>query len=565
MTWLTRTFAILLMLAAVSGPHSAHGQILGTKHNLSASGPGPIKAYGENEICIFCHTPHSSTASTPLWNRVLPTLVYTPYSSSTLEASTGQPTSSSKLCLSCHDGTIGLGMVLSRSTPISVTSELSGRAKLTTDLSDDHPVSFVYDAALAAADAQLVDPGLLPKSVRLDPDGQMQCTSCHDPHSDRYGKFLVMDNIFSALCTTCHDKTGWVGSLHATSPATWDGSGIDPWPYTSWTTVAENACLSCHTSHMAGSPEWLLTQVLEEDTCLACHDGSTATQNIDTEIRKPYRHPVDSYSGVHEPNEDPLLMPRHVECQDCHNPHAVRSTTASAPNASGALDEVPGISSAGGTVDPAAYQYEVCFRCHADSVGVPAPNIQRAILEPNIRLKFDLSNPSYHPVEGPGQNSSVPSLISPLTTSSVIYCTDCHANDSGPGAGGGGPAGPHGSNWQYLLEREYRTADNTSESYQAYSLCYKCHSRNSILGDQSFKEHDKHIRGEKAPCSICHDPHGISITQGTTINNTHLINFDTSIVQADPTTGRLEFQDDGTRKGRCYLRCHGKSHSPKTY
>ncbi|RMF23324.1 MAG: hypothetical protein D6760_05560, partial [Deltaproteobacteria bacterium] len=84
-------------------------------------------------------------------------------------------------------------------------------------------------------------------------------------------------------------------------------------------------------------------------------------------------------------------------------------------------------------------------------------------------------------------------------------------------------------------------------------------------GNQSFKEHKKHIQGEKAPCSICHDPHGISITQGTTVNNTHLINFDTSIVQADPKTGRLEFQDDGTRKGRCYLRCHGQSHSPKTY
>ena len=32
--------------------------IVTTKHNLSASGPGTVKATIESEVCIFCHTPH---------------------------------------------------------------------------------------------------------------------------------------------------------------------------------------------------------------------------------------------------------------------------------------------------------------------------------------------------------------------------------------------------------------------------------------------------------------------------------------------------------------------------
>jgi len=93
----------------------------------------------------------------------------------------------------------------------------------------------------------------------------------------------------------------------------------------------------------------------------------------------------------------------------------------------------------------------------------------------------------------------------------------------------------------------------------------KCHSRNSILNDDSFSEHKKHIKGEDTPCNACHDPHGISSLQGNSTNNTHLINFDISIIQPDQNTGRLEFIDDGAFAGSCYLNCHGKKHDPKRY
>ncbi|NIA12671.1 MAG: hypothetical protein GWP08_01230 [Nitrospiraceae bacterium] len=543
----------------------AFADISATKHNLSVTGPGTVKISSASEICIFCHTPHNTQPSTPLWNRSLSTLVYTPYASSTMQASPGQPTHASKLCLSCHDGTIGIGHVSRQGDNAPFGPTLTGRPNLTTDLSDDHPISFLYNNALATEDRELVSPATLTNKVCLDAYGQMQCTTCHEAHGSSNPNFLVVDNQYSALCITCHRKQGWSGAAHATSQAAWNGGGADPWPYADGATVAINGCENCHTSHAAGLPERLLVYPEEQDNCLSCHNGNVAGKNIDSEIRKTYAHAVASFSGIHDPAETTGTMPRHVECSDCHNPHAATNANANAPLVSGALERVEGVSLGGADTTTARYQYEVCFRCHADGANVPAPAIRRQIHQPNLRLKFQMDNPSAHPVAGPGQNPDVPSLIYPWTENSQIYCTDCHASDSGPNAGGAGAAGPHGSVWPFLLEREYRTADYTAESYQSYALCYKCHDRASILSDASFKRHRRHIVDLDTPCSVCHDPHGISATQGNAQNNTHLINFDTTIVSGDMHTGTPRFEDLGTNRGRCFLSCHGRRHSPKGY
>ena len=47
----------------------AYGGVASTPHNLSVSGPGPIKSPTETRICVFCHTPHNARPDTPLWNR----------------------------------------------------------------------------------------------------------------------------------------------------------------------------------------------------------------------------------------------------------------------------------------------------------------------------------------------------------------------------------------------------------------------------------------------------------------------------------------------------------------
>ncbi len=66
------------------------------------------------------------------------------------------------------------------------------------------------------------------------------------------------------------------------------------------------------------------------------------------------------------------------------------------------------------------------------------------------------------------------------------------------------------------------------------------------------KVHKVHIIDEQTPCNACHDPHGISSSQGNTTNNTHLINFDLSIVQ-QTMSGNLRFEDQGSFAGRCYF------------
>ncbi|MDX2414716.1 MAG: cytochrome c3 family protein, partial [Bacteroidales bacterium] len=533
--------------------------VVNSVHNLSASGPGSIRALSEQEVCVFCHTPHSARPNSPLWNKNDPGVFYNLYTSSSNQSVPNQPTGSSLLCLSCHDGTIALGSVLNRATDIDFSGGTTmmppGSSVLSTDLSDDHPVSFAFNSALAANDGQLIDPALITAPVSFE-NGKLECTSCHDPHRNIYSNFLLVSNQFSELCYKCHDRNYWPSSSHNTSSSVWNGSGNDPWFHSDYNTVAENACENCHNPHSAEGKQGLLNYLAEESNCLVCHNSNVANTNIETQLSKPYLHNVYGYNLSHLPTEDPLVTTMHVECIDCHNPHAANNTAASAPAIPGSLYGSKGVNLMGGELLQAVYEYEVCFRCHADSPGKPGSSSTRLIEQNNTRLEFDPANPSYHPVAAPGQNSDSPSLIAPYSESSLIYCSDCHSSD-----GAGSPAGPHGSNWPHILKLRYETTDYTEESVEAYALCYSCHSRSSILNDESFGYHYLHIVERDSPCNACHDPHGISVSQGTTTNNTHLINFNTSIVSAGGG-GAIRFVDTGTHSGYCMLRCHTRGHGP---
>lgn len=269
--------ALMLVMLAAHGA-SAQSQIASTVHNLTASGPkkrGDTRGTGS---CVFCHTPHNARPTRALWNRELPPVTYKLYQSSTMQAQVTQPNGSSKLCLSCHDGITALSSVrVVGSGSISQMAPIRGRASLGVDLSDDHPVSFIYNAALALKKGDLVDPAALPRTVPLDNEKRMQCTSCHDPHDDRGGKFLRMDDRFGGGCTTCHRDHNWRSSSHATSMMTWRaGKAEMPWPKDGYSTMAENACLSCHRVHAAPHPQRLLAQSMELKNCTICHNGLLA-------------------------------------------------------------------------------------------------------------------------------------------------------------------------------------------------------------------------------------------------------------------------------------------------
>ncbi len=561
------TYGMLLLFTFLQT--DIYGGIEDTKHNLSVSGPGPLKSATEDRICIFCHAPDRTRArSNYLWNRRVSRAFYIPYQSSTLYAQVGQPTGASKLCLSCHDGTIALGELLSERGKIDFEGGIrfipEGSSRIGTDLSDDHPISFVYNSVLASSNRELADPVSLPRAVKLDNESQLQCTTCHDPHNNTYGNFLVMSNNYSDLCTLCHLKGGWTSSSHSTSNALWNGSGFDPWPNKKYSNVAENGCENCHAPHTAGGKERLLNYLYEEDNCLICHNGNVAETDIGKELVKPYIHAVQNYTGVHDPAEDNSLTKsqkqKHVECADCHNPHISNNALSPGPpRVSGKINGVTGVDISGQPVAVAVNQYEICFKCHADNNMITSVPIDRELQQLNTRLEFDPVNPSFHPVISQGVNTDVPSLLDPYTTASIIYCTDCHNNDSDSGA-----KGPHGSTNEYLLESNYTTFDLTEENSFNYALCYKCHERSSILNNESFSEHNKHIVEERTPCSACHDAHGVSALQGNSINNSNLINFDLEIVFPN-SQGHLLFEDTGLFRGSCSMSCHNVDHNQENY
>lgn len=593
----TNAAVVVVLLLA---PHQTMAQVGVSsplnKHNLSASGPGPVKAVALTEICVFCHTPHNAAPAVPLWNQSLsPADTYQTYASTTLKAGLGLPTGSSKLCLACHDGTVALGNTVNGGQiamrGLDAQNRLSGRSVIGTDLRNDHPISF----APVPGSSIVLPPSGSP--VRLDSAGQVQCVSCHDAHrmdvDPTAQKFLVMSNAASALCMVCHNQPYWATgpSSHKTSTTAYTAT---QGAHTGYATVATNGCESCHVPHSATEAQRGLKAV-EEATCGSgasqCHATSGVGRNIEVEFAKAYRHPTySSTPSVHDPSESPAsstlplpetspVAPRHAECADCHNPHASYAATANRPKGSGMLAGVWGIdtnnslSQPGGT--PASVnEFEICYKCHGDSAnkpqagGGPAPPYPiRAAPQFNMRLMFDPANPSFHPVEARGVNASVPSLKPGWTTGSLVTCTDCHDNDQGPRAPtpGTGPAGPHGSNYKHLLVARYDMDNGTNgESAAAYALCYKCHDRNSILNDASFPAHHTHVTDASSPCSLCHDPHGISGTQGNATNNSNLINFDRRFVTPS-SSGILRFDDLGARRGRCYLTCHGRNHNPLSY
>ena len=554
--------AFLSLVLAAPGM-AGDDRIINTKHNLSRTGPGPVRAIEEEEICVFCHTPHNASPAAPLWNRTNPVTYYRIYQSSTLQARMDQPGPESKLCLSCHDGSIALGLTLNRplNDPILMTHTYmpTGPSNLTNDLSDDHPIGFRYDRVLSNRDRQIRQPDLVDHRMKLGPHNEVECTTCHDPHNDELGNFLRVTDRDGILCTTCHDMKGWRFCAHSFSPRTVPVTitNGEPLPYRS---IAENACRSCHTAHNAPRREHLLYD-RPSILCITCHDGLSGPDILPV---------VDLRSGHHVNRiverrlrpETRLRVLSSIECTDCHNPHAV--LTDFLPEMSNlpgfgtlippAMLEVPGINLLGMPVPKSTYYYEVCFRCHADRpVAVPDRIIRQVDDFGNVRRQFLPTAGSAHPVTFQSRNTGeVPSLLPELRNGRFISCQDCHNNPDAASAGGLGPDGPHGSRFDHLLVAQYDTADFTMESPQAYALCYRCHDRNSILGNESFSRHSIHIVRDRAPCSACHDPHGVS---GNTAQHDHLINFDVSIVG-----GQRFYNDNGHFSGTCTLTCHGVNH-----
>ncbi len=230
---LARIVVRLVLCAQMLLPLTSVAGIKETKHNLSVTGPGEVRAVSETQICIFCHTPHNASPAQPLWNHELSAVVnYVNYASSTLrsyasEAEAPPIDGHSKLCLSCHDGTVAIGSVVSEWSEIEMVTVpgvidasrklVGGAGYLGTDLSGGHPISIVFDESLVLRRNSSEPPLSKLRWPIVDPDIKLypaqngrgvQCTSCHNPHENKaaggwppFWKKTTHDEV----CLVCHE------------------------------------------------------------------------------------------------------------------------------------------------------------------------------------------------------------------------------------------------------------------------------------------------------------------------------------------------------------------------
>ena len=202
--------ALFVLIVLIAAAVAAQASIVGSAHDFSKKG------WGSNEICIFCHGSHGGMSGgsgsspgggggaspkggsgsngvpgMPAWNHQMSTATYTLYRSSSLKGMPEQPRGPSKLCLSCHDGTVAVDSYNGRNG----TNFITGRANLGTDLSGNHPISIRWN--------QQPNKEGLPAY-----DGYLECNTCHDPHngSPQYPKMLRAQLAGSVLCLSCHAR-----------------------------------------------------------------------------------------------------------------------------------------------------------------------------------------------------------------------------------------------------------------------------------------------------------------------------------------------------------------------
>ena len=215
---------ILAVLLSLGFSVTSFAGIATTAHDLTV-GSSNLETTGlqASQICVYCHTPHKAIVSgdidyNPLWNLTVMSESYTGYTSSTFSAEGdtavfNDPLAGpSRLCMSCHDGTIGIDSALSATV---TTNVITAPAKIIGDsdantLASDHPIGFPYPALTADVDeiysAETVALSFGDFLYNDGTDDLMTCASCHNVHDNTEGKFLLVNNSGSALCLTCHNK-----------------------------------------------------------------------------------------------------------------------------------------------------------------------------------------------------------------------------------------------------------------------------------------------------------------------------------------------------------------------
>jgi len=379
-------------------------------------------------------------------------------------------------------------------------------------------------------------------------------------------------------------------------------------------TATTASCAGCHRAHTARG--LVLRQAWpEESLCFACHGSGGPGTDVEVAFRYTntstgfFKHDVAFTNGIHRIGEaegsDFGSGNRHVECEDCHEPHEATRGPASAPMLQREMNDVAGVDpiwTASGT--PGAYlwlaraerEYQVCFKCHSSFTILPTyapdgwdgssyvPDGLRKLTNTNpqqmpdsrdMAREFNPYNTSYHPVVAQGRNQTMPpgSFVPGWSATSMVYCSDCHSNPD-PATEG---AGPHGSPLLHLLNglADYQTANHDEAEYAGTEVCFNCHDQADYIGngsDSNFRRGNRNLHAQHSDvgsCYLCHDSHGSE--------QLHLLNLDLSVedgsstyllpgYDGQPTNSQTFWQisPDGSEK-TCWLVCHNHDHDRSAY
>ncbi len=364
-----------------------------------------------------------------------------------------------------------------------------------------------------------------------------QCIVCHDQatHMDGTVDLVDYNNLGSPIaytspsslepfCIGCHDTDGAAGNHSPFNDSGQVPNIAQTWPASMHKTAGQT-CADCHDNGHGSQKRNLLAPAdvpatlpslteEEEGFCFGCHTAN------ETEYALTSHHDV--------PFADQQAHGSKVECVNCHNPHA-------GSTAQPLIDPDNPASVWTGRTDG------FCLRCHDGQppAGVVFPGSS--------------AGSGYNKNRWPGSGHE---------KSGQVVCLDCHR--------------AHGSTEASLKTSRYDQIDPSTYTYgsQQYALCWQCHSEDKVVRTSGGTNpqnafgtrHDKHVRGERAACALCHDVHA-SYDNG----EDGLINFAYALkrgwnLSLGSNTLSSAFQDTGTNRGSCYFSgCHGEGHNPESY
>jgi hypothetical protein len=430
------------------------------------------------------------------------------------------------------------------------------------------------------------------------------------------------------ICVSCHtanqtrdvtnQKAGGVATTPVIAGATYAASMHNYTTMSSFGTQKFAAnCSKCHTdeqtkskqtstnkfgTHFSASVSLLddlgtgtLAQYREQYICFRCHSqvndtslggtlksvngkdwyGSNTMRTFAEDTFKSFtaagrspRHKISAYTGMHKANETlaDIQAAKHVECADCHSPHAAKfgnhSSTVPgtarglrANTIAGVLSGATGVTVTTWGAKPttwganpntygqttttalpvATVEYQVCFKCHAGTGYVTGGTNAASFTD--LGYEFNPNNGSRHPV------GSALAAASQLTAArltggwkpgDIMTCSDCHSTDSTASKG------PHGSSVKWMLTGVnkawpyttaagnggstgtlYRPATyNTGQGTKDGLFCLNCHTIRPATGANNWHAQSNVTGGQHGSnaimaCTSCHIrvPHGGKISR----------------------------------------------------